>query len=446
MIHVSAFVYLEVFDQGRVMSGPPGVVRSGTEERAMKTGSMVQVQPLEPEHPEEFKMASTVEIPAVDLQVELLRDHEAFVGLESVWNRLVEEAGIDHPFIRHEWICSWWDCFKPEGSLFIILVTEGTKTIALAPLMLDRGRMYGCPVRRLRGIANVYTERFDFILTRRPEEACRAIWKFLASHSKEWDVFELRQLIPGAQALEMLPLLAIDDKFLVGTWASNNSPYIPIVRSWAEYEKGLSRKHLSNLKGRLKGLSRLGTVSHEIVQGEENLSQAIDDALRLEGAAWKQKAGTAILCHAGREAFYRRLMLLAARQGWLRLYFLTVKGERISVQITLLFHNKLNVLKSGYDPHFSNSAPSHMLCWRLLEEAWSLKYDEVDFLGAVERWKMSWTEHVRPHFWLFVFPNRASSRFLHRFKFRLLPRIQSRGIYRLLIKGGIRVGLKVHDE
>src|SRR5437868_13159103 len=124
----------------------------------------------------------------------------------------------------------------------------------------------------------------------------------------------------------MLPLLAIDDEFLVGTWASNNSPYIPVVRSWDEYEKGLSRKHISKLKGRLKGLSRLGTVSHELVQGEEGLPQAIDDALRLEGAAWKQKAGTAILCDADREAFYLRLIVFVARQVWMRIYFLTVKG------------------------------------------------------------------------------------------------------------------------
>jgi hypothetical protein len=412
----------------------------------MKTEAMFPVVKQESVHQPEVDATVKVDPTAMDLQAELIRDYESFVALEPVWNRLVEEAGIDHPFIRHEWIHTWWNCFKPEGSLFIIVVKEGSKTVAIAPLMLDHGRMYGYPVRRLRGIANVYTERYDFIVPYRLEESFKVIWKLLASHSTEWDVFELRQLTPGAQVLRAIPRWAIDDKFLVGTWASNQAPYIPIIGSWDGYAKGLSRKHLSNLKGRLKGLNRLGPVRHEVVQGGEGLSQAVEDALRLEGAAWKQKAGTAIVCHPGREAFYRKLIAAAAQQGWLRLYFLIVKDERVSVQITLFFHNKLYVLKSGYDPRFAATTPSHLLCWRMLEEAWSFKYDEVDLLGAMERWKTSWTADVRPHSWLFVFPNRPGCRFLHRIKFKLLPRIQTNAACRVLLKYGTRLGVKVHDE
>ncbi|NWF71532.1 MAG: GNAT family N-acetyltransferase [Nitrospirae bacterium] len=416
----------------------------------MQTAAMVPVGQQESLRTQESVVARAMEAPApapaTDLQVELIQDYKSFIELETPWNRLVDESRIDHPFIRHEWVRTWWDCFKPEGSLFIVRVTEGSRMVALAPLMVDRGRMYGCPVRRLRGIANVYTERFDFIVTSRPEESCRAIWKFLASRSKDWDVLELRQLSPAAQALMTIPRMAIDDRFLVGTWGSTRSPYIPITGTWDEYGKGLSRKYVSNLRGRLKGLSRLGQVTHEVIQGGEGLSQAVDDALRLEGAAWKQKAGTAIVCDPKREAFYRRMMLSAAQQGSLRLYFLLVKNERVSMQISLLSHNKLYLLKSGYDPRFAAGAPSHVLCWRLLEEAWSLKYDEVDLLGAVERWKMNWTDDVRPHSWLFVFPNRPSSRFLHSIKFRLLPRIRSNFAWRLLLKCGALIGLKVHDE
>lgn len=412
----------------------------------METAAIVSVVHQETVQPKVRNVARVREAPATDLQVELIQDYESFLGLEPIWNRLVEESGIDHPFIRHEWVRTWWDCFKPEGSLFIVRVTEGSKTVALAPLMIDRGRMYGCPVRRLRGIANVHTERYDFIVSCRPEEVCRSIWKFLASHSREWDVLELRQLPPGAHALQAIPRLAIDDKFLVGTWGSSQGPYIPIARTWDEYKNGLSRKYSSHLRGRLKGLSRLGPVRHEVVQGGEGLSLAVDDALRLEGAAWKQKAGTAIVSHPQREAFYRRLMLLAAQRGSLRLYFLVVNDARVSVQITLFYGNKLYVLKSGYDPRFATSAPSHLLFWRLLEEAWSLKYDEVDLLGAVENWKTYWTDAVRPHSWLFVFPNRPSGRFLHGIKFSLLPRIRNNVACRLLLKGAVRLGLRAHDE
>jgi hypothetical protein len=36
------------------------------------------------------------------LRVEVVTDYRDFLRLEPEWNRLVEEAGIDFPFVRHE--------------------------------------------------------------------------------------------------------------------------------------------------------------------------------------------------------------------------------------------------------------------------------------------------------------------------------------------------------
>lgn len=378
--------------------------------------------------------------------VEVVTDYQAFVLLEPIWNRLVEESGVDHPFMRHEWVRTWWDCFKPDGSLYIVVVKEGPKVVALAPLMLDRGKIYGCPVRRLRGIANIYTERFDFICGERPKEACRAIWKHLAQQATKWDMLELRQIPEQAHVKEHLLRDAFEDKFLLGQWHSTDGPYIPVQQPWDAYLKGLSKKHVSNLRGRVKGLHRVGTVHCEVVTGGQDLDRAIQDAFVLEAAAWKGQAGTAILNGPERLAFYQRLLRMAADQGWLRLHFLVLDGKRIAVQIALLFHNKLYILKSGYDPHYAAFAPSLILCEMMLKEAWTHHFSEVDFLGSSERWKLEWAKHTKAHSWLFVFPNRPRTRLLHRLKFTLVPRLQNHAAYRLLRMGGTRLGLKVHDE
>ncbi len=59
------------------------------------------------------------------LDVELVTDYPAFVQLGPVWNRLVEESGVDHPFMRHEWVCTWWDSFKPDGRLTEAALIDG---------------------------------------------------------------------------------------------------------------------------------------------------------------------------------------------------------------------------------------------------------------------------------------------------------------------------------
>ena len=379
------------------------------------------------------------------LSIELIEDYEAFVRLGPIWNHLVKEAGLDYPFIRHEWIRTWWDNFEHHGRLHIVVVKQGEEPIAIAPLMIDQGRLYGCSVRRLRGIANVYTERFDFILTRLPKEACQAIWKHLAARSSEWDLLELRQVTEGSSVGQYLPLCAFEDDFLFGKWHCSDGPYIPINRPWEAYLKGLSKKHVSNLRGRSKGLHRVGDVKHEIVTGSDHLDEILNEAFVLEAAAWKGEAGTAILNRADRQGFYRQLMKQAAERGWMRLHFLTLNGKRISVQLALLHGNKLHVLKSGYDPQYAQFAPSLLLCEMMLKDAWKQNLAEVDFLGDSERWKLDWAGHTRSHSWLFVFPNRPRLRLLHRLKFTLIPKLNRHPLYRMVKMAGRRVGL-VHGE
>jgi CelD/BcsL family acetyltransferase involved in cellulose biosynthesis len=238
---------------------------------------------------------------------------------------------------------------------------------------------------------------------------------------------------------------AYEDKFLLGQWHSSDGPYIPINKTWEAYTKTLSKKHLSNMRGRAKGLHRIGDVRHEIVTGGEELNSRLNEAFLLEAAAWKGKAGTAIMNEPDRLAFYRTLLTRAAEGGWLQLHFLTIEGKRIAVQFALLVHKKLYILKSGYDPHYAPFAPSLLLCELMLRDAWKRQLVEVDFLGDAERWKLEWASHTRSHSWLFIFPNRAKNRWLHRFKFELLPRIHKHPLYRVVKSAGRHIGVHLHD-
>jgi CelD/BcsL family acetyltransferase involved in cellulose biosynthesis len=413
----------------------------------METAAMIPLEQQESVQPHQRDGPDPAqEAPVMELTVDLIRDDESFVALKGVWNRLVTEAGIDHPFMRHEWVRTWWDCFEHQGaSLHILVVREGNDPIAIAPLMFDHGRLFGCQFRRLRGIANVYTERFDIILTRRAKEASQAIWQFLAAQASTWDILELRQIPNRAFGVEQVRFWALEDKFLLGQWHSSDGPFIPIDRPWESYVKTLSKKHLSNLRGRAKGLHRVGEVRHEIVTGGEQLNRALDEAFLLEAAAWKGKAGTAIMNRADRLMFYRTLLTKAAEAGWLQLHFLAVNGRRIAVQLVLLFENKLYILKSGYDPQYASFGPSLLLCELMLRDAWKRGLTEVDFLGDAERWKLEWAHQTRAHSWVFIFPNRPYLRLFHRLKFSVLPRLQKHAVYRLL-RSGVYLGLRVHEE
>src|SRR5690349_23579267 len=185
------------------------------------------------------------------LRIEVITDYRSFLKLEPEWNRLVDESGLEFPFVRHEWIRADWDCFNPASTLYIIVVHDGRRPLAIAPLMRERVTMYGLPVHRLRGIADVYTERFDFILSDRRDECCMAIWDYLAEHTHEWDVLELRQLPAESSTLEMFPPPAGRMQCAVSRWPSSESPYVAVRDDWDTYYKGLKKTHRHDMRKRI---------------------------------------------------------------------------------------------------------------------------------------------------------------------------------------------------
>jgi GNAT superfamily N-acetyltransferase len=189
------------------------------------------------------------------------------------------------------------------------------------------------------------------------------------------------------------------------------------------------------MRKRISNLEQHGQVELDVVQSDRHMDHDFEDALRLESSAWKGVEGTAIESRQDSQAFYSDVIRKAADNAWLRLYFLTVGGKRIAVRIALLFQNKLYMLKAGYDPHYALYAPGHVLSMKMLEEAWRFKYDEVDFLGDAERWKLDWATGLHRHSLFFVFPNRPKSRFLYHLKVGLMPRIKA--TRRAMVRHGV---------
>jgi CelD/BcsL family acetyltransferase involved in cellulose biosynthesis len=356
--------------------------------------------------------------------VEVVSDYAALLGLKPAWDELVEEAGIEHPFLGHEWICTWWESFGTGKELCVLLVRDGGKLVGIAPLMRSETRMYGLRVRRLGTLYNPHVPRSDFIVAGPVQLACRALWRHLRDAERGWDVLELCQLPPGARALDELPALARADGFLTGTWCAPGSPYLPVAGSWDDYFGGLRAKHRSNLKNRLKRLGRLGEVKLETVSSADGLAPALEDGFRIEAAAWKGKAGTAIDAEAELRLFYTRLAERMAPQGRLRLHFLTVDGRRIAFGYSLFHEKRLYLLKPGYDPQYAQLSPSSLLQLKVLQDAFARGLAEYDFLGVDDAWKLEWTGAVRPHQWQYVFPRNATGALLRALKFGIVPALR----------------------
>jgi CelD/BcsL family acetyltransferase involved in cellulose biosynthesis len=357
--------------------------------------------------------------------VEIVTDTSAFERLEPEWNDAVERAGIAHPFLHHEWLRTWWECFSEGRQLHIVIVRADGHIIAIAPLVSEAVSLCGIPVRQLRLMFNDHTPRADVIVAEPGEQAYRAIWNALVESGDRWDVLLLGQLPRDSKTREVFTRLAGEEGRAVGVWQSSASPYLELAGSWRSYFGNLPGKFRSNVRNRISRLQRQGQPALESVDTLSGVDEALADAFRLEASGWKLSEGTAITSRPDVQRFYTVLAHRAAARGWLRLQFLTVGGQRIASSFSLVYGRRLFLCKTGYDPAFDTCSPFKVLTSLATEQAYQQGLAEVDFLGDTEPWKLEWTSAVRSHDWLYVFSNTARARLVYPLKFQVSPTLRS---------------------
>ena len=358
------------------------------------------------------------------MNVEVINTAAGLAGLAPIWDGLVARSGATHPFVTHTWFQTWWDCFGGDAELMIVVVRADGEPIAIAPLMRRTERMYGARQRCVRFIANDHTPRCDFIVGERADEAYAAIAQFLMHGSPDWDVLQLRDVPTDSRTLGNLAEHAARSGFLSGVRCSANSPVLQTTGEWEQYMESLPAKRRWFLRNRLKRLSKLGRVSFETISGGAALSEALEDGYRLEAAAWKGTAGTAILCDSKIQRFYALLAERAADRGWLRLQFLKLDDRRIAFAYCLAYADRMYLLKPGFDPEYAAFSPGNLLFYLALQELHRSRFVAYDFLGYDDHWKKQWAVDSIGHSTLFLYAKRPLTRLDHYTRFALMPRLR----------------------
>ena len=355
---------------------------------------------------------------------EIIETYEDLLALEGEWNDAVERAHVPHPFLRHEWIRTWWDAFGSQRDLHIILVRTDGRITGIAPLMRESTTVYGLPVRRIALLANDHTPRIDFVIAGNAGEVYSSIWGVLVRDLDRWDVLQLTQVPRTSPTLAAVKAFAAAQGLSTGTWTSSDSPYLELRGTWEEYWTGLPAKFRSNVRNRMSRLVKLGEPTLEVVTAPDAIDSACADAWRLETSGWKDDEGTSITSDPAVQRFYTLLAQRAIERGWLRLLFLNVAGTRIAVSYGACYDDRLFLFKTGYDRQFHQCSPFKVLTYLAAQHAYAQGLREIDFLGDTEPWKQEWTDAARGHDWLFVFSHSRRARLLHSIKFQMAPELR----------------------
>jgi CelD/BcsL family acetyltransferase involved in cellulose biosynthesis len=357
--------------------------------------------------------------PAVSrLRVETVGDYQSFLALEPAWNRLMERAGVEHPFLEFEWARTWWESFGGGKRLFLLLVWDGGELRAIAPLLLNRQRMYGLKLRQLELFHNDQAGRLDFLVAQPDAEVYGAIWQHLAELDGVWDAIKLCQVPADSPTLEQWNSLARADGLLTGVWRSSNTPCLSLEGNWERYLAGLRSAQRSELGRRERRLAELGPLELEVVCAPDQVAAAIEEAMPMQAAEWRVKARAGIGRPAQVRRFYATLAGRFSARGRLRLCFLRLNEKRIAFGFGVSCANRLYLLRSGCDARYASYAPSSVLLSRLIRRSFDSGLAAIELPGE-DGGNLEWTRESRPHYWIFVFRHSVRDSLLRQARFRL---------------------------
>lgn len=322
-------------------------------------------------------------------QFHVIQSTDQFSALAEEWNDLLAESASHVPFLRHEYLYTWWQTLGggewQTGDLFIVVARDETAALrGIAPLFFTHNRAEEAALLLLGSIE--ISDYLDFIVRQSDLNSfCEGLLTFLGGiNSPAWKVLDLYNILDSSPLLPALESAAKRLGWHYHEECLQHSPYIPLPGDWEAYLAGINKKQRHEIRRKLRRLEESGVPFRwYIVQDEKELDREINAFLGLMALdAEKQAFLTDVMRSQMRSAIWA-----AFRAGWLQLAFLEIEGEKAAGYLNFDYGNQIWVYNSGMDNRFNAYSPGWVLLSYLLQWANEHGRTAFDFMRGNEEYK-----------------------------------------------------------
>ena len=318
---------------------------------------------------------------------------EDFDTIERDWEHLLPESAVNSIFLTPYWQRTWWESMRSPGQeLNLVRLTEGEKTIGIAPLLKDQG------VITFLGGTDLW-DHHDFVVEKGRESAFfHAPMDYL--DEEEWTEVRLESLLEDSPTLSHLLPMATERGYRVEKESEDSLMGVDLPGSWDEYLQGLRKKDRHELRRKLRRLEGEVDFRIERLCGVEGVSEAIDEFLLLMAQSRDEKSD---FLTSERGSFFRDMALELARRGSLQLFFLEVEGVRTAATVCFDYNNVLSLYNSGHNTEYANLGTGFLLKALCLKQAICQGKEYFDLLRGTEQYKYHLGAKGKELFYLSLF-------------------------------------------
>ena len=217
--------------------------------------------------------------------IEIIQNKDDLKKLASAWERLAKP--LETPLMSHDWILSCVESFCEEENLRIIIIYDGSRITAIAPLILVKQN----------GI-----NRLELIGTSLHYEPCGFLFESEDSLSELLKtIIKMRyplylQRISSNTIVPIMFRRLTRCKWVYVERSGSNSLWIPNDSSWEEKYNSFSPKQRYEFRLKRRRAEKVGKVSIKIFCPEPyELNYYLNLAFQIEAKGWKYNKGSALM-------------------------------------------------------------------------------------------------------------------------------------------------------
>lgn len=323
------------------------------------------------------------------LNCRILKTRNAFESSSKEWTELLSRSASNSLFLQWEWQFRWWESFG--GDLFIVLITEDDRTIAILPFIKRKSAL----LTILTMIGAPHSDYLDFIIEKgREKEVIRCFFNEFLNEHLAIKIIQLDSINQRSPNLDYLTNRFLHS-FLRSGDRKKECPFIMLPDSWEAYLGSLSAGMRYFIGRKERKMGKDFEVQIGIAGSREEVSTRMDQFILQHQGRWNKRQRPGAFHSDAFCAFHKKVSEYLFKKGHLKLYYLELNKRPVASYYIFQYQNNYYFYLSGFDPDFSRYSPGSVLMGAIIKDAISQGMDEFDFMRGESDYKFKWTTRKR---------------------------------------------------
>ena len=311
-----------------------------------------------------------------------------FEALENEWNALLAESISDVPFLRHEYLHTWWET-RGGGEwdnieLSIVTARRDGRLIGIAPFFRKIEASGKSTLMLLSSIE--ISDYLDLIVREIDlQEFTARLFDFLAEKVEiPWNSMDLANLPEDSASLAALQSAANEQGW--NFTKEQFSPVIPVTLpgDFEVYLSGIDKKQRHEIRRKMRRAAEFDLPVTWYILDDKTL---LEDEIQAFLTLMENDQDKATFLNPSMRLQMVNSMQVAWNAGWLQLAFLEVDGQKAAGYLNFDYNDRIWVYNSGLDPRYLDLSPGWVLLGHLLQWANENKRSVFDFMRGDEAYK-----------------------------------------------------------